>query len=88
MARTSVETIVFGAISVISLPGAVILCWLGLRGEFLDAGYRENVLAGFAFLLFGSIPPALALASWICDKGQARRRGFEVPTRRGGEKAA
>ena len=87
MARTSVGTVVFAAISVASLPGGVILCWLGLRGGLLDASDRESVLAGLALLLFGSIPPVLALASWNCDKRDARRRGFEIPPRRGGEKA-
>jgi hypothetical protein len=87
MRHTSVETVVFGVISVASLPGGVFLCWLGLRGGFLDTSYRENVLAGLAFLIIGFVPPALAFASWVCDKRGPEQRGFEVRRMRDSGKA-
>lgn len=78
MARASVETIVFGAVAVASVPGGVLLGWLGFRGALLDTSYRENVLAGLALLLIGLAPAGLTVAGWVCDRREVRGRGFGV----------
>ncbi|HEX8323277.1 MAG TPA: hypothetical protein VF595_05115 [Tepidisphaeraceae bacterium] len=78
MTHPSLETIVFGAMSVISLPGGVGACWLGFHGEFIDASYRENVCGGFAFLVIGLVPPVLTFASWVCDKPRPDQKDFDV----------
>ena len=86
--RLSVETFVFGVISLVSLPGGALLCWLGFRGKLADTSDGENLISGLAFLVIGIVPPALTLASWVCDRRPVdRRRGFEVEQKRDGEKS-